>query len=106
MKKNYLNSIIKLNVYKVFYSTILYRFGFGYRVGKAVWDKEYENNEWEYLASEDEKEHYKATINQVNSYGGAPVILDIGCGHGVLYKYFTKLLKPGFGYLGIDISDV
>ena len=106
MRIGYWLSLAKRTIYQAFYATILFRFGFGERINKKVWDKQYEDNEWEYLSSEEEKEHYRAVIDQINKRGDKPVLLDIGCGHGVLYKYFTESLKPGFGYLGIDISEI
>jgi trans-aconitate methyltransferase len=101
----YLLSLLKTKVYYVFYKLILSRLGYGNRIEKGVWDKEYEQNSWEYLSSADERGHYDVIIDFVNNSTTQPEILDIGCGHGVLYAYFKNILKPGFKYKGIDISQ-
>ena len=105
MKINYLASYLKTKIYSVFYKTILYRLGFGARVGKEVWEKQYADTEWDFLASDDEKVHYEALLNQVKKAGSIETILDIGCGEGVLYNYLKSSLNIPFGYHGIDISE-
>jgi 2-polyprenyl-3-methyl-5-hydroxy-6-metoxy-1,4-benzoquinol methylase len=102
---SYIISLIKTTIYRILHKTILFRFGFGNRVGKGVWEKEYKDNRWEYLEAPEQKEHYDAIIKQIDAIDGKPVILDIGSGHGVLYTYFRNILKPGFNYKGIDISE-
>jgi len=99
-------SKIKTKIYRVLHSTILFRFKYGVRVSKSVWEDEYQGKKWDFLFSEDEKEHYQVIINQVESVNNKPVILDIGCGPGVLYDYFNKALKTEVNYKGIDISEV
>jgi 2-polyprenyl-3-methyl-5-hydroxy-6-metoxy-1,4-benzoquinol methylase len=105
MKINYLIPFIKTTITRLFYSTLLFRFGFGSRVSKGIWEKQYNDNEWDFLFSEDEKEHYRAIITQIKHYNTKPALLDIGCGHGVLYNYFNKALTSDFDYVGIDISE-
>jgi 2-polyprenyl-3-methyl-5-hydroxy-6-metoxy-1,4-benzoquinol methylase len=105
MAFNSLIPILKTKVYSLLHSTILYRFGYGSRVAKGVWEKQYGGTDWDFLFSEDEKAHYLAIIAQINNQSTAPKMLDIGCGHGVLYNYFKKSLTVAFGYTGIDISE-
>lgn len=105
MKIGYLASYLKTKIYSVFYEAILYRLGFGRRISKGVWEKQYTTTEWDFLASEDEKEHYETLLNQIKKAGPPESILDIGCGEGVLYDYLKRSLTVPFGYQGIDISE-
>jgi 2-polyprenyl-3-methyl-5-hydroxy-6-metoxy-1,4-benzoquinol methylase len=106
MKLKYLISLVKTKIYGLLRSSVLVRFGFGSRIAKGVWNKEYDKNEWDFLFSEKEKVHYDAIIAQYKNIKTAPRILDIGCGHGALYHYFNRFLTPGFDYTGIDISQI
>jgi 2-polyprenyl-3-methyl-5-hydroxy-6-metoxy-1,4-benzoquinol methylase len=98
-------SYLKTKVYSVLHKTILYRLGFGGRVDKAVWEKQYSGSDWEFLYSEDEVEHYKALLKQINANKSIKNVLDIGCGEGVLYDYLKRNQDVNFNYTGIDISE-
>jgi 2-polyprenyl-3-methyl-5-hydroxy-6-metoxy-1,4-benzoquinol methylase len=102
---SYFFSRLKTKVYQLLHSTILFRFGFGLRVAKGVWEKEYSGTDWDFLFSEDEKGHYLAIINQLKSSNATPKVLDIGSGHGALYHYFKTSLTGNFKYSGVDISE-
>jgi 2-polyprenyl-3-methyl-5-hydroxy-6-metoxy-1,4-benzoquinol methylase len=105
MKVSYLASYLKTKISSVLYKTILYRLGFGGRVSKEVWEKQYTGTEWDFLSSEGEKAHYEALLIQVKNARSIETILDIGCGEGVLYDYLKPSLSIPFGYHGIDISE-
>src|ERR1017187_3825426 len=105
MKIGYLVSYLKTKIYSVLYKTVLYRLGFGGRVGKEVWEKDYTGTRWDYLASEHQKVHYEAVLGQIKKAGSPESILDIGCGEGVLYDYLKNSLTAPFGYRDIDISE-
>ena len=84
------------------YTYALCKFGFGNRVSRSVWEKQFGAKDWDYLYTEAEKDHYLAIVDLIEITGPGK-ILDLGCGQGVLYHY----LKQGVGalnYLGIDIS--
>ncbi|HWD89057.1 MAG TPA: class I SAM-dependent methyltransferase [Mucilaginibacter sp.] len=98
-------SYLKTKLYAAFYKTVLFRLGFGGRVGKDVWEKEYSGTSWDFLFSEDEQAHYDGLIKQIGQLGDIGDLLDIGCGEGVLYDYMTRSLKVPFIYHGIDISE-
>ncbi|MES2807913.1 MAG: class I SAM-dependent methyltransferase [Bacteroidota bacterium] len=105
MAINFLIPLLKTKVYNFLHSKILYRFGYGASVQKGVWEKQYKGTAWDFLFSEDEKEHYLAIITQLQNYTTNSKILDIGCGRGALYHYFQKSLSGDFSYTGIDISE-
>jgi 2-polyprenyl-3-methyl-5-hydroxy-6-metoxy-1,4-benzoquinol methylase len=105
MKIGYQVSYLRTKIYSVLYKTVLYRLGFGRRVTKQVWEKEYTGTTWDFLASEREKVHYEAVLGQVKKAGSLESILDLGCGEGVLYDYLKKSLTEPFGYYGVDISE-
>jgi 2-polyprenyl-3-methyl-5-hydroxy-6-metoxy-1,4-benzoquinol methylase len=105
MKIGYLVSQLKTKIYSVLYKTVLYRLGFGGRVGKEIWEKDYTGTRWDYLASEHQRVHYEAVLGQIKKAGSHESIFDIGCGEGVLYDYLKKSLTSPFGYHGIDISE-
>jgi len=71
------------------------------------WDEQFANGKWAYLSDADQREHYDCIIDLYKHYGNNGVLLDIGCGVGLLYRYFmdTKTIKE-HQYLGIDISAV
>lgn len=79
----------------------------GPHISKKQWDAQFEEGFWDRLANEDQKEHYKQIIQIYLKCGGDRSILDLGCGEGLLYEYFSCL--DGFkdeNYFGIDISEV
>jgi len=84
------------------YIFVLSRFGFGNRVSKSIWEKQFCGKDWDYLYAEAEKDHYLAIVDLFKKYGSGK-ILDVGCGQGVLYHYL-KAATASLNYLGIDIS--
>ena len=72
---------------------------------KRRWDKQYQRGEWENLKSEKESARYYQIIDYLKKYGNSkPVILDIGCGDGVLNERMQSLEFSYF--LGLDFSKV
>jgi 2-polyprenyl-3-methyl-5-hydroxy-6-metoxy-1,4-benzoquinol methylase len=94
------------SIYRLLHYLFLWRLGFGNRLDKKVWDTQFKGGSWDYLYSEDEKEHYLQIIRLREKYRKSGSILDIGCGLGTLYSYI-KNQEPGIGdkYTGIDISE-
>ena len=82
------------------------RFGFGNRVPKIIWEKQFSSGAWDYLESKDEAQHYQTIIKFFDQQKNKNSILDIGCGKGVLYKYLKENGSlQGSGYMGIDLSQ-
>lgn len=79
----------------------------GPHMSQKQWDEEFANSKWDYLSKPNQRDHYDCIIDMYNQYGNNGSMLDIGCGVGLLYKYF----KDGSTlnddqYKGIDISTV
>src|ERR1700712_1664143 len=82
------------------------RFGFGSRVPKSIWEKQFNKGDWDYLESKDEAQHYQTILKFFDQQKNKNSILDIGCGKGVLYKYLKENgLLSGVDYMGIDLSE-
>lgn len=94
---------IKNKIRHLLYITILSKFGYGNRVSKSIWEKQFGGMDWDYLYMEAEKGHYLAIVSLFKKHNLGK-ILDVGCGQGVLYNYFQQEFKQ-LDYLGIDISD-
>lgn len=72
---------------------------------KQRWNKQYKKGRWESLKSELEAQRYHQIIDYTKEYGTPnPVMLDIGCGDGVLNSRMGDF-KPSY-FLGIDFSSV
>ncbi len=82
------------------------RSGYGNRVPKLIWEKEFSEGTWDYLENKEEAQHYQTIIKFWDQQKNKKIILDIGCGKGVLYKYLkgTGSLS-NFEYAGIDLSE-
>jgi len=93
---------VKNKIRHLLYTLILSKFGFGNRVSKGIWEKQFSGKDWDYLYNEAEKDHY-LTIVDLFEMNGQGKVLDVGCGQGVLYHYLKKEITP-LSYLGIDIS--
>ena len=93
---------IKNKFRRLLYTGVLSKLGFGNRVSKSIWEKQFGGKDWDYLYAEAEKDHYLAIVDLFKKYGSGK-ILDVGCGQGVLYHYFKAEAAP-LNYLGIDIS--
>lgn len=79
----------------------------GPHLSKRIWDNQFAEGFWDRLADNDQEEHYSHIIHLYKKHSNGGTILDVGCGAGLLYKYFEQL--KGFNdenYLGIDISEV
>lgn len=93
---------VKTKLRRVIYSHVLSNFGFGNRVSRSIWEKQFDDGFWDYLYGEQEQEHYRYI--STCSVSWEKRILDIGCGQGVLYSYLTKEIAS-VDYLGIDIAS-
>jgi 2-polyprenyl-3-methyl-5-hydroxy-6-metoxy-1,4-benzoquinol methylase len=72
---------------------------------KRRWNKQYRHGKWENLKSEKEAKRYYQVIDYIIEYSLLnPVILDIGCGNGVLNERMKGLDFEYF--LGLDFSQV
>lgn len=87
----------------IFYQRLSWRFALGNRVPRSIWDKQFSDGIWDYLYSENEKQHYQIIVSYLKHYTQAPSLLDIGCGQGVLYHYL-KESNNSIEYSGIDLS--
>jgi 2-polyprenyl-3-methyl-5-hydroxy-6-metoxy-1,4-benzoquinol methylase len=68
----------------------------------ARWEAQWRQGQWDYLVSEEELPRYAVIAGYIRSVTPAPVVLDVGCGHGQL---LTALGDGAVaGYHGIDIS--
>ncbi|MBB6235514.1 2-polyprenyl-3-methyl-5-hydroxy-6-metoxy-1,4-benzoquinol methylase [Pedobacter sp. AK013] len=94
---------IKNKFRRLLYTFVLSKFGFGNRVSKSIWEKQFGGKDWDYLYAEAEKDHYLAIVDLFKKYGSDKV-LDVGCGQGVLYHYIKAAEAGPLNYLGIDIS--
>ena len=71
---------------------------------KRRWNKQYRHGKWENLKSEKEAKRYYQVIDYIKEYSHLnPVILDIGCGNGVLNERMKGLDFEHF--LGLDFSQ-
>ena len=85
---------------------VLRRFGYGNRVPKSIWEKQFGTGAWDYLESQDEAQHYTTIVTFYAQQKNTNAVLDIGCGKGVLYKYLKENnALTGNDYIGIDLSE-
>jgi len=74
-----------------------------YKISKEKWEKEYEKGQWNYLDKESIERSRTAIVAVFVSYMvDNGIILDVGCGEGVLADYLSDELRAN--YTGIDIS--
>lgn len=77
----------------------------GTPVPREVWERQYQNGEWDYLESDDEAAHYEAIARFYARHGEGRSVLDVGCGTGLMYRYLTTAAgMPAYRYTGIDLS--
>ncbi|WP_028596292.1 class I SAM-dependent methyltransferase [Paenibacillus assamensis] len=69
---------------------------------QEVWDQEYKNKTWDYLADITEFSRYSIVYGYIRRYLGTNGILDMGCGTGILYDTLLDNEKEGF--TGVDLS--
>jgi 2-polyprenyl-3-methyl-5-hydroxy-6-metoxy-1,4-benzoquinol methylase len=69
-----------------------------------VWDSQFRSGHWQCLDSGAQVAHYAVIAGYVSQLFAQPRILDVGCGHGRLYR----MLKPlgHAAYHGLDVSAV
>jgi 2-polyprenyl-3-methyl-5-hydroxy-6-metoxy-1,4-benzoquinol methylase len=67
------------------------------------WDTQYRKGKWDCLERASEVAHYGVIMGYCRHFAQRPAILDVGCGHGVLYKFLQPL--PREAYHGIDLSE-
>ena len=96
---------LKNKIRRLLHKNLLWKYGFGNRVAKSTWEKQFANGDWDVLASESEAKHYEVIVQFYNNYARGKAVLDVGCGQGVLYGYLNKANPDKFIYQGIDISE-
>jgi len=70
---------------------------------KEVWDFQYRNKRWDYLANDEEVSRYSVIRGYIQHFNRQGSILDIGCGEGILQE---RLRAFGYTrYVGLDISE-
>ncbi|MEO5782401.1 MAG: class I SAM-dependent methyltransferase [Ginsengibacter sp.] len=98
-----------LNLYtnaKKILKILVFRLGYGSRVSKIIWEKQFNNGSWDYLEGKDEVLHYQTIIQLYDRQKNKNSTLDIGCGKGVLYKYLKESNSfRGNNYVGLDLSE-
>jgi 2-polyprenyl-3-methyl-5-hydroxy-6-metoxy-1,4-benzoquinol methylase len=80
------------------------REGFAERaLARDVWETEYRDGRWNFLARLDQLSHYSVLVGYVEYLHPQGAILDVGCGQGLL---FDRLRPYGDRrYLGLDVSE-
>jgi hypothetical protein len=74
-----------------------------YKISKEKWESEYSKGQWNYLDKEAVERSRTAIVAVFAQYKrGDGIILDVGCGEGVLYDYLPTSMQSN--YTGIDIS--
>jgi 2-polyprenyl-3-methyl-5-hydroxy-6-metoxy-1,4-benzoquinol methylase len=71
---------------------------------QEIWNKQYQRGTWDVLGSKENAGRYEKIVGLINMFSKGSKILDVGCGHGVVYKHIGDRFKKN--YLGTDISDV
>ena len=74
----------------------------GHPYSATRWDTQYRDGKWDSLESTSQVAHYGVIMGYCRHFAHCPSILDVGCGHGVLYKFLQPL--PRQAYHGIDLS--
>ena len=67
------------------------------------WNEEYAGGRWDYLEEVGELAHYSVVVGYCSFFAKRGVILDVGCGTGILMH---RLRTVGYAsYLGLDLSE-
>lgn len=75
-----------------------------YKISKEKWESEYSKGQWNYLDQETVERSRTAIVAVFTLYKrGDGIILDVGCGEGVLYDYLPESSRSN--YIGVDISS-
>ena len=69
---------------------------------REIFENQYTANKWNYLSRINELGHYSIIIGYIKYYFSNPIILDVGCGTGILFSRFDS--NTYAKYVGIDIS--
>ena len=69
---------------------------------REMWEKEWSEGRWDYLAHESEAARYGVMAGLARSFAPQGRVLDVGCGEGLL----LDLLPPSSlsGYVGVDLA--
>jgi trans-aconitate methyltransferase len=78
----------------------------GGSIAREVWERQYRDGGWNYLAGDDEAGHYQAIAEFYGRYLPDGSVLDIGCGAGILVAYLRwhAGMEP-LRYTGIDLAQ-
>lgn len=72
-------------------------------VSKEQWEKQYSSGEWSFLSTIHEAAHYSIIAGYLDYFKKYDLILDVGCGEGILQQ---RMQTVGYKkYVGIDISE-
>jgi 2-polyprenyl-3-methyl-5-hydroxy-6-metoxy-1,4-benzoquinol methylase len=71
---------------------------------RLKWDKQYEKGNWDCLKSPLEQMRFDAVRNCINKYSNKGMILEVGCGEGILQAGMCK--HSYLKFAGIDISAI
>lgn len=71
-------------------------------VNREEWDAQYQTGKWSFLDKADELVRYKAIIDYIEYFKPGGVVLDVGCGDGILLKHYKPYRYAK--YVGLDIS--
>jgi len=69
---------------------------------REIFENQYTANKWNYLSRINELGHYSIIIGYIKYYFSNPIILDVGCGTGILFSRFDS--NTYAKYVGVDIS--
>jgi SAM-dependent methyltransferase len=70
---------------------------------RAWWERSYAAGEWDFLHSRDQRPRYYTIAGLVQDrFPQGAAVLDVGCGHAILYPL---LEKSASSYTGIDFAD-
>lgn len=77
--------------------------GYGFPKARAQWEDEYRSGQWDYLSSPEERPVQMVVLGYVVHHCSSPLVLDVGCGDGVLFGMMQRF--PLAEYHGLDVSE-